>query len=369
MEGEEEGPVVESITTQGGAFELDPIPVGVRYRVIAGGPAGYLMRPLTFEASPDPIVLELEAIYGARIHLTGTDGERLRISGDTPAPCGWASRTPGFTLTVSVHTVRDVLLDPAWLEMPAMDDARPSDQHLTIVKGPFGPSELPVLHFGGRVAGYESFGGEYRLRRLDQPPLDIVIPLQRVEDCWGAVEIHVAGGLSLLERPAGEEVANVWLTELARGEKHVFAIRGSDDLPLVLEHLPCGVYSVYISGVVGHAPVMVEPDRPTIVEVSKGARTSCTIETREAGALELDVELPDGTKYEGPLVVMLMQGKIGDMLAFEAPPFMTQGIPVGDYQVTLESAAGQHFSPPQPEAHVSIESARAARVKLLVPPR
>ncbi len=375
IEGEEDpGPVVVARTDARGSFELAPVPRGVRHRIIAGGPAGMRMRDLVLEASADQVAIELEAMYGLRVHVGSSEARPLRIAGDLGAQTSYASRAPGYRIGASPlkGEARRVFIERRWLEMPEIESVLPLDQHLALVAGPYAQETLSSLHVSSRAPGYTVQGDEYEIRRLDLPPLDVTLRLDRLEDCWGKAEVHMEGAIGILADERGSEregtvIATLWLVDQETRENLMFRLTHPLVSPLILKDLPCGLYFAYFVSEVGNLSLPRDYRQPIVLDVTEGETASCILETSGFGAIEVDVRFSDGEAYEGTLILMVMQGPKGDMLPFGAPPYSMEGYSPGTYEIILRQLGERTKWEEIPSTEVEVAADEVARPVLIVP--
>lgn len=372
---EEAGSLVWAETDARGAFELSPVRRGVRYRVIAGGPAGLSNTRQAFEISPDPIEIPLDALYGLRVHVGSADGEPLRRVGGRPTPWSYSNLPPGYSHGFRLRPgfTQRVFLDPRWLEMPEFDSVRPEDQHLVMIHGPYGPQTLDSIRVSASALGHGRARGESPARRMDLAPIDVHLALERTEDCWGAGEVHLDGALTMLAGEPGTgrdgaEVATLWVVQVADKTKGLtLSLTHPLVSPVSLPDLPCGTYSVYLASSVGNLAIPPDLDHPILLEVQPGRTGHVTLHTEGIGAIEVEVRYDDGESYEGPLILFVMQGRTGDMLPFDRPPYVSEGYAPGAYDLVLHEVGGRIDWDEPPKVRVEVLADQVARATLVVP--
>lgn len=375
LAGEEEpGSILWADTDARGVFEISPVQRGMRYRYLAGGSAGLSTDRRVLESSPDPVDLEVKALYGLRLHVRAAEGTPEGLAGGRPIACMSSSRAQGYEVGVVLRESdsRRVFLDRQWLEMPTIEGVRPVDQHLILLSGPYGPDTIDSVHVGVGTLGHAGLSREYPTRRLDLPPLDVHIALERTQDCWGGAEIHFDGLLSLLSGDSGTGrdgtvVATLWVVEQETRKGLTLFLSHPLVSPFALPELPCGVYSVYLASSVGHLAVPKSLDHPILLDVQQGRTSHVTLRAEGFGAIAVEVRFEDGERYEGPLTLMVMQGQKGDMLPFGSPPYSMEGYSPGTYEVQLAELGGRNEWDEQPKVQVDVLADQVVRAVLTVP--
>ncbi len=225
---------------------------------------------------------------------------------------------------------------------------------------PFGP-----IAFEARIPGYLPVSEELFAHPLRNGLFVHDIPLSAVSAAWGSLEV------SLLLAPAHASVAPVAWPELGRlvlqdshdpARRYFHVVQSLDRDPIQFQRLPAGDYRLQFVPAHRFARLHDSID----ASVHDGRTTRAVIDLASSLELEVEVFSSDGAWYLGTVLAEIASTHTGGVgssfFLFQRPPYILQGLPSGEYTVTLNE-------PFFAERWVSLPASLEERAKVSFRPR
>ncbi|MDP6408930.1 MAG: hypothetical protein QGI46_06110 [Planctomycetota bacterium] len=191
-------------TGEGGGFLFEGLSADAEYVLAAAGLGGCtLERAGPVRPGSGPVVLTLQPIYAALVHLRDPDGRPLRCDPLLFGSLGWVMRDPR---AVDVFGIRwRAELDLVGETRLHAGLANTRDDKLLLFTSEILVDALGPLEFEANIPGYAPAGGEFFAALADRSPSEFELRLESVGEAWGKLRVSVSGPPAVLAAEAEDE--------------------------------------------------------------------------------------------------------------------------------------------------------------------
>jgi len=363
-------------TDGNGEFRVDGLEPTSPVRVFAGGTGGWMASAVTAE-SGTTLDLEVDPMYGARVHLREDDGGALQTSRKLRGfSMSWWSVDPraepcnygrGGTLRALIH--------PDWMD--GVWRYVGDDHRLLLFRSESRVDSVGPVYFSVSIPGYATKQISLYPSRLDGAVLDVNVGLHPIAEGWGRLEVYVDGALEsslpVGRRQSGKVLGAIKMKDIHKGGVLSAAVTYPIDKPIRIDGLPFGFYEVYFLSEIGGTRV---PELGSPLFVNVGFEPAeCHLLLSGYGGVDIEVLARDGTPYEGPATFMVMsdigeETFTGDEVQFQEPPYtyVIEGLQPKEYKIRLQEISGQRLSAPYPEVEVRVVSDELVSCRIAIRP-
>lgn len=322
-------PFANAISNSLGEFELTGILRSQRYFVTAGA-NGLLAEDQVADCDAIDVVLTLVPIFGIVINIRGGDGE---------TPEFLTSQGPNFgiafshALSLGHHVYEnDLRLLLAGVNLEKLPISSPVDRVFFLIARSDN-LELGPIRLSSHYPGYSKVQVDLFLTRVSEGIQEHVVTLRQSASSWGELTV-LATGVPTQYAPDHSRQTPVASLQIVDESDQRFRYDVYDfSKPIVVGKLPHGTYSYQFKLKAGLSAKT--PMDGTLRHYSPDSRIS--LDLSDVGIVVAEILTAEGVPYLGraEFAVASKGGTASATYYFSNYPYVLEGLPSGEYQVSL----------------------------------
>ncbi len=288
-------------------------------------------------ARPQPVMIDLDAVFGAVVRLRSSEGGLPRcgkhVFGRGPA---WEAIDDGDAIAQIPVECASLLPEDA-RELPSSVGF----DRFVLLSARERTRQSVGIEYAVELAGYQAVATRFEATQFDKSMPEYEVRLAPTATNWGAIEITCSGGVSTGIAPdssSNNVLGTVHLIGESGDRWAVIVPKPCTDQPQTIDGIPYGTYQVYFQM---RDRAWEYPPANARLTIDIGPRPFVfDIPMDPVGAVLLAVREPKGDDYDGELIIRLRCKSDNTYVAFNRGPFVLENLPCGDYEIAIERLAG-----------------------------
>lgn len=328
-------PVKELVVTEAnehGEFSLERLVTGSSYSLLCGGGGVALLQPMVVSPDSEPLVVQVEALFGARLSVEGVP-PGAAVLWEIPEPAWFwdpdGTRASGFetdslTAILVGLEVQETVRAPA-LPLPLLF---------------FGPPELEAvgpIRFQGTPAGYSPIATNLTLPRITGTIPSATLDSAPVVPAWGKISVRFLGVQQNEDVERLGRLGRILLSSAETGSVLEKPFTTWSPGAAEVGGVPFGRYAASISTEAGYTNY---PSVERWIDVDSSSDTeTVSFDLIQECQVEVAAVRRSGELVEGELLIEVAQSAQDDwfssFVGFRRSPYVVQGLVPGQYQFAI----------------------------------